>query len=362
MMAQQNDALGRVERFFEAVRQGKTNPGEYAQAMVGPEKLPLATTPNHCIYQKDEVRLLKYEPRVRRFETPILFVYSLINRYYILDFMPGRSLIAFMLDQGFPVYCIDWGRPGVDEQDLTWEDYLGRYLRRCIKHTLKDAQADDLTLYGYCMGGTMALAYLSLYPEGVRSFVAQATPVDFTQGGGILAKWTQPDYFNVDALVDAFGNVPTDLMEAGFRSMDPVGTYKKWESFFEKSDDKDFIELFLAMEYWSSDNIPFPGEVYRQYIKDCYQTNNFMNGKMMIGGQRVDLSRIQTPLLNLMATKDNIAPPESSTVLKTITSVKDYTELRFKCGHIGISTSSKGPREFWPQVAAWIADHSAPRS
>jgi len=355
-----NEHQKTMERVFQTAIQGSTNPGDYVQSMVGIESLPVAQTPYQVIYEKDEVRLLKYEPAVRTQRTPILFVYSLINRYTILDFMPGRSLIAYMLDQGYPVYCIDWGRPGEDEAELTWHDYLGRYLRRCVKHTLKDAGAEDLTLYGYCMGGTMALAYASLYPEGIRNFVAQATPVDFAQGGGILAEWTRPQYFNVDALVDAYGNVPTELMEMGFRSMDPIGTYQKWKGLFDRIEDKEFVELFLAMEHWASDNIPFPGEVYRQYIKDCYQTNAFMQGKMVIGGRRVDLSRITVPMLVLMADKDTIAPPASSAVLRELTRSTDYAEIRFPCGHIGISTSSKGPRQFWPKVSAWLDAHAAP--
>ncbi len=321
---------------------------------------PLNSTPHRVIYTRGSMRVLRFEPTVRRFETPILFVYSLINRYYILDFLPGRSLIEFMREQGFDVYAIDWGTPGEVENHMTWDDFLGGLIHSAVKAVLRQSGAEDLTLYGYCMGGTMALAYAALYPEKVRNFVAQATPVDFHEGG-IFTTWTRPEYFNVDAMVDAYGSAPIDLMETGFSMMAPVQRLTKWLDVFRKIDDADFVTTFLGMEKWASDNVPFPGEVYRQYIKDCYQENNFVNGRMVVGGRTVDLGAIRCPLLNLIAENDTIAPPPSSEALMEKVGSTDKTMLRFPVGHIGLSTSSKGPKQIWPKIAGWIGGHSVGR-
>jgi polyhydroxyalkanoate synthase len=320
---------------------------------------PVNPTPHRAIYERGSMRLLRFEPRVRRHRTPILFVYSLINRYYILDFLPGRSLIEFMRDQGFDVYAIDWGTPGALEQDLTWDDVTGGLIDSAVQWALRASGAPDLTMYGYCMGGTMALAYAALYPQRLRNFVAQATPVDFHEGG-IFTTWTAPEYFDVDAMVDAYGNVPIDLMEAGFSMMAPIQRMTKWLEVFRRIDDPEFVTTFLAMERWASDNVPFPGEVYRQYIRDCYQDNNFYAGRMVIGGRTVDLSRIACPLLTLIAENDTIAPPPSSTALDGVVGSTDKTTMRFPVGHIGLSTSSKGPKQIWPKVADWLARHSEP--
>ena len=327
------------------------------QPFAGVGELELAPTPNEVIYKKDKVCVRAYRPAQQRYETPILFVYSLINRYYILDFLPGRSLIAYLLEQGFPVYAIDWGTPGREEQELTWADYVHRYLARCVKATLKDSGAPDLTLYGYCMGGTLALAYASLHPEGLRNFVAQAVPVNF-HDEGILSRWTRPEHFDADAMVDAHGNVPIALMEAAFRNMDPIGNVQKWDTFVRKFDDKAFLKLFLSMEAWAGDNIPFPGEAYREYIRGCYQTNDFMHGRMRVGERRVDLGAIEVPLLNIIAKRDHIAPPSSSEVLPELVGSSDTTTLRFNCGYIALSSSSKAPLQFWPSISEWLAEHS----
>jgi polyhydroxyalkanoate synthase subunit PhaC len=320
---------------------------------------PVNPTPYQVVFSRGSMRLLRFEPARRRYRTPILFVYSLINRYYILDFLPGRSLIEFMVGQGFDVYAIDWGTPGPVEQRMTWDDLFSRFLKKAVRWALRLSDAPDLTMYGYCMGGTMALAYAALYPEGIRNFVAQATPVDFHEGG-IFTTWTKPERFNVDALVDAYGNVPIELMESGFSMMAPIQRMTKWLEVFRRIEDKEFVTTFLAMERWASDNVPFPGEVYRQYIKDCYQQNNFCNGRMVVGGRKVELSAIRCPILNIIAEKDTIAPPKSSEVLNSLVGSTDKEIARFSVGHIGLSTSSQGKKQIWPHVARWLGARSEP--
>lgn len=346
----------------QALRDGALSPYPYLAPIVKKAARvgdpPVNRTPHRAVYTRGSMRLLRFEPAVRRHATPILFVYSLINRYYILDFLPGRSLIEFMRDQGFDVYAIDWGTPGALEADLSWDDVLGGQIRSAVEWTLRTSGARDLTMYGYCMGGTMALAHAALYPKPIRNFVAQATPVDFHHG--IFHTWTKPQYFDVDAMVDAYGNVPTDLMEAGFSMMAPIQRVTKWLEVFRRIDDPEFVTTFLAMEQWAADNVPFPGEVYRQYIRDCYQENNFYEGRMVVGGRTVDLSHIRCPLLTILAENDTIAPPASSTALEAKVGSTDKSTYRFPVGHIGLSTSSKGPKQIWPKVASWIAAHSDP--
>jgi len=348
---------------MHAAQQGSISPYHYVKpfilraADVG--EPPLAPTPYKVVYTRGKMRLLRYEPARRLHATPVLFVYSLINRYYILDFLPGRSLIEYFVGQGFDVYAIDWGTPGSAERRMGWDEVLNVLIKNAVKWALRMSDADDLTMYGYCMGGTMALAYAALHPEGLRNFVAQATPVDFHEGG-VFAEWTKPHRFDVDALVDAYGNVPIELMETGFSSMAPVQRMTKWLEVFRRIDDRDFVTTFLGMEHWAADNVEFPGEIYRQYIKDCYQYNNFCQGRMMVGGQKVDLSKITCPVLSIIADNDTIAPPKSSEALNGLIGSTDKEIMRFPVGHIGLSTSSKGPKQIWPKVAGWIAKRSEP--
>lgn len=345
----------------QAFQQRPLNPYPYLRPIIekasGVREPPISPTPHTVVYTRGSLRLLRYAAPHRRYRTPILFAYSLINRWYILDFLPGRSLIEHLTRAGFDVYAIDWGIAGPDEQHLDWPELLGGLVRQVVRWTLRASQSDELTLYGYCMGGTLALAYTSLYPEGVRNFVAQATPVDFSHGG-IYSLWTQPRHFDVDSLVDAYGNIPSRVLESGFFAAAPVQRLTRWLDVCRHIDEPEYVTTFLAMERWGADAVPFPGEVYRQYIKDCYQQNLFCQGKMEVGGERVDLKRIRCSVLNIIAEHDTIAPPPMSEPLPGLVGSQDSQTVRFPVGHIGLSASSKSPTKVWPAVTDWIAARS----
>jgi polyhydroxyalkanoate synthase len=348
---------------MQALREQAINPYPYLRPIIeraaGVREPPISPTPHQVVWTRGPLRLLRYPSPRRRYRTPILFVYSMINRWYILDFLPGRSLIEYLTRAGFEVYAIDWGIAGPHEQHMSWAELLGTTLRGAVRWTLRASGSDTLSLYGYCMGGTLSLAYASLYPQGLGSIVAQATPVDFSQGG-IYTLWTQAQHFNVDTLVDAYGNVPTQVLESGFFAAAPVQRFTRWLEVCRRIDDPDFVTTFLAMERWGADAVPFPGEVYRQYIKDCYQHNLFCQGRMQVGGEAIDLGRIRCPLLNLIAEHDTIAPPAMSEPLPRLVGSKVATTLRFPVGHIGLSASSKGPTQVWPRVFAWLAEQAVP--
>jgi polyhydroxyalkanoate synthase len=347
----------------QALQDRPLNPYPYLRPIIekasGVREPPISPTPHTVVYTRGSMRLLRYPAPRRRFRTPILFAYSLINRWYILDFLPGRSLIEHLTRAGFDVYAIDWGVAGPDEQHLTWAELLGERVRSAVRWTLRASGSDELTLYGYCMGGTLALAYTSLYPEGVRNFVAQATPVDFSHGG-VYSLWTQPRHFDVDSLVDAYGNVPSRVLESGFLMAAPVQRLTRWLDVCRHIDEPEYVTTFLAMERWGADAVPFPGEVYRQYIKDCYQQNLFCQGQMEVGGEKVDLSHIRGSVLNIIAEQDTIALPPMSEVLPRLVGSQDAQTLRFPVGHIGLSASSKSPTKVWPAISDWIAARSRP--
>ncbi len=320
---------------------------------------PGGHSPHAVVAERGPVKILHYAARgEKRYKTPILFSYSLINRYYILDFMPGRSLIEYLTGQGHTCYVIDWGVPTTSDRHKTWGDYTTGYVGFAVKTVLEREGVDNLHLYGYCMGGTLALAYTALRPEGIRTFTAMAVPVDF-HDNGMLSTWTRPPFFNVDALVDAYGNVPTWLMEGGFRFMAPLGTMTKWRDLWENREKEGFLDTWRQMERWSADNVPFPGELYRQYIRDCYQKNVFCQSEMRIDGERVDLKNITCPVLMILAQNDQIVPQPSAMALEPAVGSTDVTVVKLPTGHIGLSTSSKAPKVFWPAISKWLAEHDA---
>lgn len=287
---------------------------------------------------------------------PILFVYSLINRYYILDFMPGRSILEYYTSQNRDCYVIDWGIPRLEDRYKTWEDYSVRYLRFAIEAMRQNASLpkhEPIHLFGYCVGGTLALTLAALRPTWIRSLTIMATPVDF-HDEGLLSRWTAPDRFDVDQVVDAYGHVPTWLLESGFRMLSPLSNLTKWRDLWRGRDREGFIQIWRRMEQWASDNVPFPAEVYRQYIRDTYQSNAFCRGEMMVGGERLDLTHISAPILAVVALRDQIVPVESACAIERFLPQEQVSILRFNTGHLGLSTSGKAASHFWPQMYAWL--------
>jgi len=100
---------------------------------------------------------------------PILIVYALINKPYILDLQPDRSVVQTLLEAGFDVYLIDWGEPSKLDRSLSIDDYVNRYIDNCVDVVRERSGRDSINILGYCMGGTKSAMYASLYPRKSRT-------------------------------------------------------------------------------------------------------------------------------------------------------------------------------------------------
>jgi len=326
--------------------------------IVNKPDVDVSPTPYDVVFQKDKIRLLRYRP-VRKdvASIPVLITYALVNRPYILDLQADRSVVQAMLNAGLDVYLIDWGKPGPTDKYITLEDYLNIYYDSCMDVVRDSTGVDQITMLGYCMGGTMGMMYTILHPEKVKAQVCMASQFDFHQGQGDLNRWAM--YLDIDKVVDSYGNVPADFLNAGFSLLDPIRNYiLKYVQLVDLVDDPEGLNNFLRMEKWINDGIPVVGETYREFIKYGYQENRLVKKTWEIGGKVMDLSKVTVPVLNIVAMKDTIIPPESSLALKGHVGSKDYTLLTLEAGHIGLSVSRKAHREIWPKACQWIIDHS----
>lgn len=314
-------------------------------------------SPHDVVYQEGRIRLLHYKAHTQTpYRIPLLIVFSLINRSYILDLKPGKSIVEKMLEAGFDVYLIDWGTPGPADQYLTLDDYVNRYMYRLVEFIKEDADVDDISILGYCMGGTIAGMYASLYPESVKNLLLMASPFDFKSKEGLLYVWADKDHFNVEKLVEAMGNIPPWFLQTSFNLVKPMqNLLDKYVKFYEKLDDEKFVDDFLTLEYWLNDNIPLAGQVYKQFVQDCFHDNLLIQNKMRIGTDLVDLSNITCPTLSIVAEKDHLVPPDSSLSINDVIASKNKEVIVFPAGHIGLSVSGRAMKSLWPQVAEWLA-------
>jgi len=328
------------------------------QIILDGAKAATAQTPKEVIWTKNKAKLYHYEPALeKRFPVPILLIYALINRPYVLDLMPGNSLVEYLTQQGFDVYMLDWGTPGDEDKNLTFEDYVLDYIPRAVKKVLRHADADEFTLLGFCMGGTMTAMYASLFPgKPLKNLIFLTTPFDFTVGNmGLYGLWTDARYFNPEILVEAFGNVPGTLVDTGNRMVKPVtnyvGTYvTMWDRLFQ---DKP-MDTWLAMNKWVNDGVPFAGEAFKQWIKEFYQQNKLVKGEIKLRGRRVDLRNISCPVLNIAGKKDHICTlPQAEAGMNLIGS-QDKEFFVLDAGHVGLLTGSAAKQNLWPKIKSWL--------
>jgi len=319
-------------------------------------------TPSEVVYEENKLELHRYEPLVpeeERHDVPILFVYALINRPYILDLQPDRSVIRRMLEAGFDVYMIDWGEPSTLDTSLSLHDYVNRYIDNCVDVVREQSGQDSINVLGYCMGGTMSVMYAALHPEKVRNLGLMAAGLCFDGTGGILEMWGNEEFFSPGAITETFGNVPAEFLDVGFALMDPVHNYvTKYGNLYDNIDDEGFVENFARMEKWLNDPIDVAGTAYRQFLEDIYQENKLYRGELELDGERVDLDNITMPVIQVVGEYDHLIPPEASKPFNEKVASDDTEIMEYSTGHIGLSVSSSTHENLWPAVAEWFAQRS----
>jgi polyhydroxyalkanoate synthase len=295
-----------------------------------------------CIYQENTLRLYQYQAQqgVKQKKPPILIVYALVNRPDIVDLEPQRSLVLRLLEQGYPVFLVDWGYPDSTDSQTSLDDYINGYLYRCVQQVRRQADVKKIDLLGICQGGVFSMCYSALYPADVRKLVTLVTPVDFHTAENLLSKWTND--VKLKQLFSSAGNIPAQTLSQLFRSLKPYllnrEKYRLLDNILKSPEQ---LETFLRMEKWLNNGPDLAGTAAIEFAEKFYQSNGFMMGELLIGEKAVHLSSICCPVLNLYATKDHIVPPSSSKALSKCVSKKLYTEKPLEGGHIGAFTSLK---------------------
>lgn len=324
-------------------------------------KIRKGVSRSEVVYEEDRLKLLHYvsdnEPR---YKTPLVFIYALVNRPYILDLKKGRSVVAQFVNHGFDTYLVDWGVPTRADRHLTFDDYINGYMANVMDYLTERTGAETLNVLGYCMGGTMSAMFTALHPERVKNLILLAAPIDFSSNDSLLNLWTRAENFDVDKFVDTFGNCPAEFLQSMFLLLRPVGNFiEKPINFYEHMHEEKFLEDFLTTESWLNDNIPVPGEVYRQFVKYLNQQNLLVQNRMPVGKHIVNLQNITCPVLNLMAGKDDLVPCSQGMPFTDLVGSKDRkTILLDGSGHIGLAIGGRAQKEVWPQACEWLGQRS----
>jgi polyhydroxyalkanoate synthase len=322
---------------------------------------PLGTTPRDTLLVHDTVKLHHYHPMCDSvYRTPVLIVTSIVNQPYILDLVPGQSMVESLPRQGFDVYLIDWGRPRQEHSALTLEDLVLDRLPACVARVLEHSGERSLTLVGYCLGGFLAALYASRFPAApkgpLRNLVCIATPVN-SDGLESLKVWMGHD-FDEEALLRDHGNVPAEWVQNTLRALRPLGKVAGAMNLLNQIDRTELVQSNLRMGKWETDNIPFPGGIFRQMVNHFLRRNELVRGEFPLGDQPVDLGAIRVPFLHILAQDDHITPYASSSDLVQRVGSTDREEIILKGGHVGLVAGRGAQTRMWPALGNWLAQRS----
>jgi polyhydroxyalkanoate synthase len=318
------------------------------------DPIDVGTSEREAVHRDGKVTLYRYAPIAEvTNRIPVLIVYALANRPYMMDLQPQRSLVRGLMERGLEVYLIDWGYPDKDDRRVSLDDYINDFIDGCVDVLRRRHGLERVNLLGVCQGGTFSLCYSALNPGKVRNLVLMVTPVDFHTPDNLLTAWLR--HVDVDKLIDALGNVPGALLNWAFVSMKPLRlTSQKYLDMLDVLDDEEKARTFLRMEKWIHDSPDQAGECFRQFVKDLYQQNKLIEGELRIGDRDVDLREITMPVLNVYAAHDHIVPPAATLALEKHVATSDYSVCEFEGGHIGIYVSARAQQEVPREIADWL--------
>jgi len=350
--------------------------------------------------KNNDIDIKNNENEKKRDKTSLLIIYAPINRFHIMDINPNKSVVKSLLSKGLDVYLLDWGYPKPKDNNLSLNDYI-EYVKEAVQYiqeknsrdTLKNTKdeiknenisrvtsidntinisssmnlndknerkdndsrdnTNKISILGYCWGGIIALIFSALYSKNIKNLTLMAVPIDTSKDETILSNWAK--VLDTDKLIDEFGHLDGQILDIGFLMRNPIRyTFDKYLTMIKKYGDKEFIDVFSAVEKWLYDTPIIPGKLFKQIINDCYKNNLLIKNSMKVNGNIIDLKNIQAPLLTIVAEKDDLVSAASTLEVNNCVLSKEKKTIQFPGGHVGLCISKTAHEKLWPEVAEWI--------
>jgi polyhydroxyalkanoate synthase len=331
--------------------------------VAGVDRPGVGQTAKDVVWQRGRTQLWHYrnDPETYggvRYGPPLLIVFSLISRSYILDLTPGNSFVEQLLTAGFDVYLLDWGEPDERDAGNTLEDYVDDYIPAGIDRVLELSGASEINLFGYCFGGDLTLLYAAHHPDApLRSLTVLATPVDFRHMGP-LADVFRVGGMDVASVVGDDGNVPPSVVVQGFRSLTPTAEVTRYVTLWERLWNDEYVASYQAMTGWSDDHVPFPGAAAAETVRMLVRDNGMLTDRLTVGGDPVHLRNITVPFLTVRANRDHIVPPDATAPLIDLVGSPDKHELPLDAGHMGLVVGRTAARTTVPTIIDFVRRRS----
>ena len=273
----------------------------------------LAVTPGKVVFRNELIELLQYEPATPRvFKRPLLIVPPWINKFYILDLNPEKSFIRWAVAQGLTVFVISWVNPDERLAGKDFDAYMREGILAAIEAIEQATGEREIAAIGYCVGGTLlaaTLAYMAaIGDERVASATFFTTQIDFTDAGDLKVFVDAEQLKDVDEKMAEHGYLDGAAMANAFNMLRPNDLI--W-SYYVNNYLKGKEPMPFDLLVWNSDSTRMPAANHRFYLRHCYLQNDLSNGRMVLGGETLDLKKVTIPVYELASREDHIAPARS---------------------------------------------------
>lgn len=333
-----DETIRRVDAFLAGIKAYRDHP--YRRAL---EPMPE-------VWRQGSTRLFDYgAPNAKG--TPVLVVPSLVNRSYVLDLTPRRSLMRYLARKGLRPFLIDWGAPGEAERGFGLDDYIGTRLSAALDAVT--ARAGKPALLGYCMGGLLTLGLAALRPEDVVGQVLMAVPWDFHRPTSLAAQPLAALREPIEHAIEHLGELPGDMLQILFALSDPGAVERKFRQFARLKQTQAPARRFVALEDWANDCVPLTAKVTREAFFGWYGDNLPGRGQWRVCGMEVNPRRLRHPALVVVPSRDRIVPAESAVPLAN--ALPNGKRLIIEGGHVGMLTGARAVTELYAPISAFLA-------
>jgi polyhydroxyalkanoate synthase len=270
----------------------------------------MAATPGSVVYRSNLIELIQYEPQGKQVHAvPLLFCPPWINKYYIMDLAPGRSLIEWAVQHGHTCFAISYRNPDVTMRDLNFQDYLEQGVLDAVRVVREITGAEEVNTLSVCLGGTLtalALAHNSAKGDNsIKSATFLNTLTDFSTPGVLGVFTDEPTIAGLEKQMAKEGFLDSNKMAHTFdalRANDLIFSYvvNNW-LLGNKPPGFDLL-------VWNKDSTRMPARMHSQYLRSCYLRNDFALKNFEVDGVKLDPAKVDIDTYVLAAVDDHIVP------------------------------------------------------
>ncbi|MBI5502607.1 MAG: alpha/beta fold hydrolase [Deltaproteobacteria bacterium] len=286
----------------------------------------------------------------------MLLVPPLMVRPMVFDLQPDHSFVRTLAGAGLPTYVLDLGVPDRDDQGLRLDDYVLGVMPAAVEAVRRHAGTERLSLVGYCLGGLFCLLHTAAHGDAnVERIVTIATPIDFSKMGlvGLLGAAAAG---RVDPLIDAMGVIPGWMATAGFQLLSGRRAVARLFELPSREADEAYLRSYGSISRWLSGLVPYPGEAFKQLLRDVMRRNQVHSSWLTFGERRIDLGTVGCPVLAFAGDTDAIAPVASVVALRDHLPPGRVSVRMAPGGHVGILGGPAAPDAVWRPSAEFLLD------